>query len=152
MNNEFEGKSNYDLRYIIRYTDKKDVAGEQLLKQSPSNEDLRYIIRYTDKKDVAWEQLRKNLNVTAIVNEEALIKDIAKNVLDRPGSLDMSQWHCGTSHCLAGWACVLSPEAAEVEHRYDTETAGDVFLPNYSHLFFEDNDTVLEVLRSKVAK
>ncbi len=125
MHNEFEGKSNYDLRYIIEYTDKKNEA---------------------------WEQLMKNLEVTEKVDEEALIKEIAENVLDRPGSLNMGKWHCGTSHCLAGWACILNETAAEIEQRFDTETAGDAVLPSYSHLFFETNEKVLAILEEKVKK
>ncbi|SHL87373.1 hypothetical protein SAMN05216311_1011, partial [Chitinophaga sp. CF418] len=45
---DLSGKSNYDLRYLIRYTEYKQQAGEQLLKQDPSNEDLRYLIEYTE--------------------------------------------------------------------------------------------------------
>jgi hypothetical protein len=65
--NEFAGMSNSQLRYLIRYTDKKNEAGEQLLKQSPSNSDLCYLIRfgtpYTDKKNEAWGAAAKAVTI-----------------------------------------------------------------------------------------
>ena len=30
---------------------------------------------------------------------------------EAPAALDMSQWHCGTKHCRAGWAVHLAGEA-----------------------------------------
>ena len=34
---------------------------------------------------------------------EARIKRIAETIKAEPARLKMSDWHCGTSHCLAGW-------------------------------------------------
>ena len=146
-----QSPSNYDLRYIIEYTEKRDAAWEQLLKQSPDNDDLRYIIEYTEKRDAAWEQLLKQLGVTERVDEELLIKQIAKEVVSRPGSLKMDSWHCGTSHCLAGWATVLSPVAQKIESDTDTETAGCAVLPSYARYFFSSNDVVFEMLQKIAA-
>ena len=120
-----------------------------------TNQELLDTILYsnkTDKRNEAWEQLRKNLNIVVPVDEEALIKQIAHNVLERPGALNMDSWHCGTSHCLAGWACVLNPIASEIESKTDTETAGCAVLPSYANLFFSDNETVLKILKDKVGK
>ena len=174
MNNELENKSNYDLCYIIRYTDKKNEAweqllkqspsnsdlcyiieytdkkneaGERLLKQSPSNDDLLYIVKYTDKKNEAAKELRSRFGAPEIIDEHNHIKAIAEAVLSQPGSLCMDRWHCETTHCLAGWECVLSEEARKIETQSDTETAGCAMLPSYAHLFFSDNETVLEELK-----
>ena len=85
------------------------------------------------------------------MDEEALIKEIAQNVLGRPGSLNMGRWHCGTTHCLAGWATVINPVAGMIEKNTSTEVAGCAVLPNYAHLFYSDNDTVLNILKEKLA-
>ena len=82
------------------------------------------------------------------IDEKKLIKQIANNVIERPGSLNMNSWHCGTSHCLAGWACVLDEDVMEVEKKESTQIAGAAALPSYVHLFYSDNDTVLQVLEN----
>ena len=140
--------SNYDLSYIIEYTDLKQQAWEQLLKQQPSNYDLRYIIRYTDLKQQAAQILRGKFGITGPVDELADMKEIAKNVLERPGSLKMDKWHCGTSHCIGGWECMLNKDAAEIEKRSDTETAAYAMLPSYSHLFYKSDGEALEFLNN----
>ena len=149
--NELEGMSNYDLRYIIEYTDKKNEAAAQLLTQSPTNNDLRYIIEYTDKKNEAGAQLLKNLGESNPPDEEKLIVKIANSVLSRPGSLKQESWHCGTSHCLGGWATIEdeSGMALRIEKAHNTETAGCAVLPNYACYFYRDDNTVLEMLKTK---
>ncbi len=62
----------------------------------------------------------------------------------------MGRWHCGTSHCLAGWATVLDNGAMKIEHEHSTEIAGCVALPSYANMFYSDNNTVLEFLKSKI--
>jgi hypothetical protein len=141
-----EGKSNGDLRYIIEYTDKKNEAGEQLMKQNPSNGDLADLIVNGVMIDEASAILKANTG-SQLVNEKQLIYAIAQTVINQPGSLDMGQWHCGASHCLAGWAATLHPIAREIEEKNDTKIAGCAVLPNYAYLFFSDNDTVLEKLK-----
>jgi hypothetical protein len=68
----------------------------------------------------------------------------------------MSQWHCGTSHCLAGWACVIHPDVMKAEKEIGgengTRIAGSAALPSFAHLFYSDNDTVLEVLKNIVGE
>lgn len=100
-----------------------------------------------DLRNAAWAQLKAQVGFTGTVDELALIKEIAADVIDRPGSLIQESWHCGTSHCVAGWACVLNKYAAEFEAKYSTELAGCLVLPNYAHLFFKGNDEVLAILK-----
>ncbi|MXV16862.1 hypothetical protein [Hufsiella ginkgonis] len=150
--------TNEQLTYIIRWCpdgDLKNRAGELLATKNPTNEQLTYIMEYCpdgDLKNRAWERLRANLGIVVPVDEEVLIKEIANAVLSRPGSLKMESWHCGTSHCLAGWACVLNPIAKEIESKHDTRIAGSAVLPHYAQFFYSDNDQVLEILKGVAGK
>ncbi len=138
----------------------KQAALDQLLKQSPSNSNLVYILEYCPAdaiKQAAGDQLRANLEINERVDEEALIKEIAENVLARPGLLRMGSWHCGTSHCLAGWATVINPTALAIQEKiggdWGTEVAGCAVLPNYAKYFrWSDDETVLSILKSKIAQ
>jgi uncharacterized protein YjbI with pentapeptide repeats len=55
------------------------------------------------------------------------ILDIHKAVYaaaSRDGALDMSQWHCGTTHCRAGWVVTLAGDAgAAMEYCIGTSAA-----------------------------
>ena len=58
-----------------------------------------------------------------------VIDDLDKMVLDSVGDdgaqLNMGNWHCGTTHCRAGWAITLAGDAgAELERLFGPETAG----------------------------
>ena len=54
-----------------------------------------------------------------------LRKRIQAIVAEQPDRLDMSQWHCGTAHCLAGWAIELAVEAGkQLERDTSSLTAG----------------------------
>lgn len=170
-----QNPSNEDLRYIIEYTNKRNEAGVQLLKQNPSNSDLLIIIEYTNKKSEAWEQLLKQapsiidlfyiiqycsevralahiellikLGIETVPDEMELIKKIADKVLENPSKLDMNNWHCGTMHCIAGWATIISREAKEIEWQYDTRTAGYAVLPNFAKYFSLSTKKTLELLK-----
>ena len=58
--------------------------------------------------------------------EEALtrLQAVAVAALATPDALKMDQWHCGTSHCIAGWAETLFPDQA----RGDTATQATILL------------------------
>lgn len=112
-----------------------------------TNSDLRYIIEYVpETRAEAWAQLLKQLKLEP-VDEQKLIKQIADIVLADPNSLKMDRWHCGTSHCLAGWATTLNDSARRVELTEGPVIAGCAVLPNYAHLFYASNEKVLEVLK-----
>lgn len=120
-----------------------------------SSYELRDIIANTsdaDLRNAAGAQLKEQVGFTGTVDELALMKEIASAVIDRPGSLDMGSWHCGTSHCIAGWACVLNKDAAALENVYTTELAGAVVLPSYSHLFFKNNEEAMAALKEIAAQ
>lgn len=60
-----------------------------------------------------------------------------------PARCDMMSWHCGTSHCLAGWAQVLSDREDQ-----DTLKVGRELLPSVAHLFWAPNTAVRRLLTS----
>ena len=68
-----EDLTHEDLRYIIRYTNKKNEAGELLLKKNPTHEDLRYLIEYTSKageaQKVLDERNKKGKRMIDIIKE-----------------------------------------------------------------------------------
>lgn len=37
-----------------------------------------------------------------------LLRKIIKQIQKEPRKLNMEEYHCGTSHCIAGWATVLT--------------------------------------------
>ncbi len=59
--------------------------------------------------------------------EAPVIEDIHAKVYaaaSQPGALDMSMWHCGTSHCRAGWVVTLAgKEGADLEAKIGTPAA-----------------------------
>ena len=117
-------------------------------------DDFRVIIEHSDIQYVrlhAINQLKILLGYKdVIIDEEKLINDIADRILSDTKCLDMTIWHCKTSHCLAGWACELNPIAKEIEQKEGlykpTYIAGCIALPNYSHLFFKTDKEVLLTL------
>ena len=63
--------------------------------------------------------------------EKGLLKRVAEAAL-KEGALVNNKWHssCGTSHCIAGWACALSKNGPALEERLGPEMAGaDSFRP-----------------------
>ena len=81
------------------------------------------------------------------------IPDIHQTVYaaaSKDGALDMSDWHCGTSHCRAGWVVTLAGEGGKaLEWAYGTPTAAALIyaasdpqlkkIPN----FYCDNEAAL---------
>tara|TARA_R110002051_G_scaffold171338_1_gene241814 strand:+ start:169 stop:372 length:204 start_codon:yes stop_codon:yes gene_type:complete len=61
----------------------------------------------------------------------------------------MEEWHCETSHCLAGWACHINPTAKELEKTHGTEIAGLLTLGAEAHThFYKENEEVLAWLNT----
>ena len=58
-------------------------------------------------------------------------------------NLKMKFWHCGTSHCLAGWAQIISGRDID-----DGKALSDgrELLPSLSHLFFAPDKPVKKLL------
>ena len=75
-------------------------------------------------------------------NEETLIKNVAKKILDKPALLTVNSWHSKESHCVVGWAIHLVAQAKAIETTYSAEVAGCVLLPNHTHLFYQNRATL----------
>jgi len=89
-----------------------------------------------------------------------VIPDLAARVAAAVGdgeSLDMSNWHCGTSHCHAGWITTIAGEAgAALEAASNTATAAAlIVMASQPHLgvpdFYVGNDEALADIRRRAA-
>ena len=139
-------KSNEDLRYIIRWVpEQRSAAWEQLLKQSPSNLMLAEILQHnTEDKEFSitvGKRLREQIGFVGEVDEIFEMKRIAERAINQPADFEMEDWHCGTSHCIGGWGCLLNKEAARVEVEHGTFVAASALLPSFVPLFFESKET-----------
>ena len=146
-----------DLRYAdLIYADLRDA--------DLRDADLRYAdLRYADLiyADLRDADLRDADLIYADLRDADLrgapvIENIHAKVYaaaSQPGALDMSQWHCGTSHCRAGWVVTIAgKEGADLEAKIGTPAAAMAIymasdperwkterLPN----FYCDNETAL---------
>ena len=98
-----------------------------------------------------------SLNRATLPDGVPVIGDIDAAILAAIGEdasgLDMKDWHCGTTHCRAGWPVKLAGEAgAKLERRFGTGAAGALIyaasrpgmpVPN----FFASNADALADLR-----
>ena len=94
--------------------------------------------------------------------EIAMLDRIRGIVLADPDRLDMNEWHgeewtpdcpidgevtCGTTHCLAGWAQALTTDPTL--RTMPAQIAGKNLLPRSGHLFFANEERVLQYLRDR---
>jgi hypothetical protein len=64
--------------------------------------------------------------------------------------IDMSTWHCGTTHCRAGWAITVAPLGLQLEKHLGPELAGRVVYlasTGYSPDFFCSNEEAFEDIK-----
>ena len=53
------------------------------------------------------------------------VPNLLNEIPTTPDKLDMGSWHCGTAHCLAGWAVHLAgPEGYKLEAQIGPSAAG----------------------------
>lgn len=84
--------------------------------------------------------------------QQGLLEDIVKIVTKEEDKLEMDKWHsdCGTTHCLAGWACRLNSRARQLENSHGTEIAGLLTLGVEAHsYFFKSNKQTMDWLKTK---
>lgn len=60
----------------------------------------------------------------------------------------MDTWHCGTTHCLAGWCQVIRNGQEDNDTAYE---AGVRNLPALARHFFDSDDVALAALRDFAA-
>jgi len=95
-----------------------------------------------------------------IPDDPTLPARILAQITTSPETWDQTQWHnpCGTKHCIAGWACVLSgPLGHYLDINLGTETAATLLLwqPGVALPSFAADATEEETLgrlRAMVAK
>jgi hypothetical protein len=102
-----------------------DLSGADLRGADLSGADLRGAdLRGADLRwaDLRWADLRG-----ADLGGAPVIEDIHAKVYaaaSQPGALDMGKWHCGTSHCRAGWVVTLAgKEGLDLESKIGTPAA-----------------------------
>ena len=78
----------------------------------------------------------------SLEDEVKLLDEIREHVAERPERLKMDNWHCGTAHCLAGWAETLRPDTTGK----NTCDIGTKLLPRTAHLFYADDARALSYL------
>lgn len=92
----------------------------------------------------------------ARIADAPVIPDIHKAVYDaasQPDALEMSDWHCGTAHCRAGWAITLAGEAGRtLEEKIGTANAAYLIYAASDPArpvpdFYCGNDTALDDMR-----
>lgn len=143
--------TNWDLYKIIAYTDLKKEAAAQLLNQNPTNGELVTILRDVEDSNIRQEavhRLRQGIGVPENIDEDFEMKRIAQVVTANPYCLDMSSWHCDTTHCIAGHLCILNEQASELEKKYGTAVVAAAFLPSYVPMFYTSNEEALKFLKS----
>ena len=129
-----KGGKSADLRYAdLRYA---DLRSADLRSADLRHADLRYA-NFIDA-DLTNADLPD-----CPQRPEDLLQKIAA-AIRQPGALDMEDWHCGTAHCLAGWAVELTPGAKEFESKTSTYLAGRLLIPELEPFFFSDNETALQ--------
>lgn len=50
------------------------------------------------------------------------LEAVKAKIIENPGNLQMSDWHCGTAHCIGGWLEILYPKKYKVSNRFINET------------------------------
>jgi hypothetical protein len=102
-----------------------DLRGAELCGADLSNADLRGA--ELCGADLSNADLRGAELCGADLRGAPVIEDIHAKVYDaasQPGALDMGMWHCGTSHCRAGWVVTLAgKEGADLEAKIGTPAA-----------------------------
>lgn len=69
-----------------------------------------------------------------------LLKRIKRQILRNPKQFSMAHWHCGTTHCIAGWAQVLAGKAPDVHHAvWDARHALAISDEQADQLFYRTN-------------
>jgi hypothetical protein len=111
-------------------------------------------LRDIDRPDFKKVRMPSTLNgvalPTASQQQKNLVAVARAALLTAGNSLEMRDVHtCETTHCMAGWVCILDPQGREMESRLGWETAGLILLGEEAHnMFYTDNQTATTFLQS----
>ena len=85
-----------------------------------SDSDLASTMGRMSDIDLARTNKFMAIEIPVVENLDKLIAEAAE-----AGNLDMTSWHCGTTHCRAGWAIVFGgEEGKKLEEVFGSEMAG----------------------------
>jgi hypothetical protein len=96
------------------------------------------------------------IGLTVAADAPTRLRDVAAVALASDDALQMGEWHCGTAHCIAGWAIHQAGEAGRLlESAVGPEIAGLMLLGTEAHKhFFDSNEEarayLIAVLDSEV--
>lgn len=84
---------------------------------------------------------------------QELKSKVALTILENPSKLFMQSWHCGTAHCLAGWAVHLAGGIGYAIEAFTSPCiAGYILLPDAASHFYGTHEEALgwakEVVKS----
>ncbi|MEL1243053.1 hypothetical protein AAEO56_02165 [Flavobacterium sp. DGU11] len=132
---------------ILENSDKKAEAALQLIQLPLELHELADLIVNTSIEPVL-ELISERVQFDrSQVNEDDLLREISQKIVKNPELLDVNHWHNEERHCLGGWAITLNEASQKIEQQFGSEIAAGLLLPNYTHLFFADKETVMEVLK-----
>ena len=129
------------------YLRRVHLAGANLAGAYLAGADLRgAYLRGTDLKDAILDKAIESLKSNR--TDEFKLKVVDKALED--GALNMGNWHtCDTTHCLAGWASVLS-NSQELETKYPVHLIGWACLGDeWASRFYDEDDEVNEFLEQQ---
>ena len=111
-------------------------------------------LRYADLEGANFEGAKFNKEIEGLKknrNKEFKLKLIEKALEE--DALKMRDWHkCKTTHCLAGWASVLS-NSLELEKKYPVHLIGWACLGDkWAKMFYSNNEEAREFLLDQKLK
>lgn len=116
---------------------------------SKEESNREYAASLFDKWKKHDKYLMRRLFPNGLLTTEQAMKNVAKlyeRIQQNPKKLDMANWHCGTSHCLAGWSQYLfdkTTSKTEVNKygssrsRFTPSQAGYLYTWPIAHMFYE---------------
>ena len=84
-----------------------------------------------------------------------IVPDLDKRIAEQTdaGNLDMRQWHCGTTHCRAGWAITLAGSAGQaLEEALGSEVAARLIYESSTgrpapNFYASNSDAIADIRR-----
>ena len=115
------------------------------------------------RDQLSWLTGDQLSGLTALLEKTPVLERPYSAILEATNNcsanFDMGSWHCGTTHCAAGWIVTKAGEAgAALEREFDTPTAARLILrkscpsdwplPN----FYAKNDAAAAFIRAMAVK
>lgn len=115
-----------DIFCLMNYSNYKEDAWKLFIKLEPDVNQLSYVISHTEFASRAAPILRARLGCE-IVDEEGLMKEIARAILAQPEGFEMYNWHKIVPE--------ISPLAKELTQEYNIIVAYCAVVPHYYNYY-----------------